>query len=50
MDNKILTREKSKILSITSSKDLQNCAGNKIIRMDILNCVLSTLSGICVAN
>ena len=46
MDNKILTREKSKNLGITSSKDLQKCAGNKIISIDILNSVLSTLPGI----
>ena len=46
MDNKKLTREKSKNLGITSSKDLQKCTGNKIIGLDILNSVLSTLPGI----
>ena len=47
MDSKILTREKSKNLRITSSKNLQKCTRNKIISMDILNSVLSTLPGIC---
>ena len=46
MDNKMLTREKSKNLGITSSKDLQECTGNKIISIDILNSVLSSLPGI----
>ena len=46
MDSKILTREKSKNLGITSSKDLQKCTGNKFISMDILNSVLSTLPSI----
>ena len=47
MDSKILTREKSKNLGITSSKNLQKCTGNKITSMDILNNALSTLPGIC---
>ena len=42
----MLTREKSKNLGITSSKDLQECTGNKIISIDILNSVLSSLPGI----
>ena len=50
MDNKILKRKKSKNLGITSSKTLQKCTGNKIISMDILNSVLSTLPGICSSN
>ena len=45
MDSKSKVRsEKSKNLGITSSKDLQKCTGNKIISMDILNSVLSTLA------
>ena len=47
MDSKILTRETSKNLGITASKDLQKCTGNKFISMDILNSVLSTLPSIC---
>ena len=47
VDNKILTRKKSKNVGITSSKTLQKCTVNKIISMDISNSVLSTLPGIC---
>ena len=47
MGSKILTREKSKNLGITSSKNLQKCTGNKITSMDILKNALSTLPGIC---